>query len=105
MSKLISLSQEMIIDELATHYSLKGKVTKSNYVEEGYCHILPIHNEPFCLLNKGDRIRITKFVRDDKIEKTAEGIKFTTSGIRYEKWNEENNGWDKIWEQFLPTES
>jgi len=104
MTKLVPLHQIMDIELVVKESKIGGTVTKSNFVQGGNAHLMTIHNEAAEKIKKGDKIRVTFFANDDEIHKLDNGIRFTTKGTRYEVWNTENKGWDKIYEEFLPVE-
>lgn len=103
MGKLKPLHQILEVDGIVFDTQVAGTVLKSNFVDKGTHHLFPIHPGLCKFLSSGDKLKITNFADKDKIEELEnDGIKFNTLGLRYEIWNSEKGGWEKVFEEFVP---
>jgi len=101
MGKMIPLRQTMDVEALVTEYRVGGLVTHSNFIEEGERQLLPVEEEVLDALELGDKLRITFFSNEDDVEHGEGGnsISFKPRTVKYERWNEDNGGWDQIYER------
>jgi len=100
MGKMVPLHQTMKIERLVREVRVGGLVTKSNFLTEDKHHILPLEEDLFDKLSEGDTLRMTFFAKEEDIKETPGRMTFKSKGVRYEVWNKENEGWDKIFEEF-----
>lgn len=106
MSKTITLHQIMDVEEIIQEVKVGGTVTKSNFLEEGERHLFPIHKEVLDMIKEGDKIKVTFYSTNTDVERTEKGyLKFKSNGIKYDLWNNANDGWDRIFEEMKPPEA
>lgn len=101
MPKLTTFHHTMIVEGLKDGNAY-GKVTLSNFLEEGEYHSFPVHQKIQNYLEFKDKLRITFFASRKTVEDDGETLKFKYSGVKYEIWNTENEGWDMIFEEMSP---
>ena len=82
-----------------------GKVVESNFLETGRRSLMPIFAEKTkAILSVGDLVKITLFTPKGEKQVDHDGevrtLTFRDCGTKYELWNEEMQGWDKIFEVF-----
>jgi CBS domain-containing protein len=100
MGKLVPLRQTMDIETIVTEHKIGGMVTKSNFVVEGKRHLMPIHDKLVGMISEGDKIRVTFYSDDNDVHRgPGNSIRFKPQGVKYEKWNKENQGWDRLFEE------
>ena len=90
----------MEVEIVAQQYKVGGIVVDSNFLNEGVRHMVPIDDKIAKKLKKGDKLKITHFTMDSDIHASETRLSFKNKGTRYEVWNNENEGWDKIGEHF-----
>jgi hypothetical protein len=104
MNKLVPLHQVMEVEKVFRDVKVGGKVTKSNFLEEGERHMFPLHEEVADIITEGQKLRITFYSLEDDVEQGEGQFRFKSKGVKYELWNEENKGWDQIFEKMRPQE-
>lgn len=84
-----------------------GTVVNSNFLPEGRRSLMPVFAEKTSeVLSIGDLIKVTLFTPkgENQVTEDEDGTKrslvFKDCGTKYELWNEEAGGWDKIYEIF-----
>ena len=102
MAKLVPFHQIIEVEEIFRDVKIGGLVTKSNFLVEDERHLFTIDDEAAEKINKGDRIKITFFSNKDDVEKEDDKLRFRARGVKYELWNKENEGWDRIFEKMMP---
>ena len=102
MAKLVPLRQTMEIEKVFTDVRVGGLVTDSNFLEVGERHMFPIHDEVVDFVKAGDKLRVTFFAHKEDMEQEEDRLRFKSRGIKYEVWNEQNEGWDRLFEQMNP---
>jgi len=85
-------------------FHVGGKVKKSNFIEAGKKTLMPIFaSKSLGNLSIFDIIKITFYTHKDTTgyhdtENGKTAISFKNCGTRYELWNEQAQGWDKVFE-------
>lgn len=102
MSKMVPLHQIIEIEKVFRDVRVGGIVTKSNFLEEGQRHLFPIDDEIADKVEAGQKLRITFYSMDDEVEEEPGLLKFKSKGVKYELWNEDNEGWDRLLERMVP---
>lgn len=102
--KMVPLHQIMEVDTVQNEFRVVGVVIYSNFLPEGFQHNFPIHDDVAKKIKKGDKLKITHFATEDDIYQGENKITFKNKGTRYEIWNTQNEGWDKVWEYFPESE-
>lgn len=102
MAKMIPLHQIIQVEKVFRDVRIGGIVEKSNFLQEGERHLFPIHDEVANLIDKDSKVKITFYTTKDDIEDTDDSMKFKSHGVKYEIWNEENQGWDRVYEKMGP---
>jgi len=114
MAKLTCLWQEMQIEFIGLTevkegiLRVGGKVNRSNFLDAGKKSLMPLFaTKKLEGLTIGDVIKITLYTpkgetdyRDTEDGRTT--VSFKDCGTRYELWNREAQGWDKIFEILKP---
>ncbi len=99
MGKLVPFHTTMEVEVLTKEIRLGGVVKKSNFMPTGERHMAPLHEEVYEKIHQGDIVRITYFADDDEVVREDGRCQFKPRGVRYEKWNKKNGGWDKVFEK------
>jgi len=114
MAKLACLWQEMKIEFINLAevsggiLKVGGEVSKSNFLEVGKKSLMPLFaTKNLERLSIGDVLKITLYTPKGETEysDTDDGrstVSFKDCGTRYELWNEEAGGWDKLFEILKP---
>ena len=99
MGKTVTFHHVMDIEHIVREEKVGGLIKKSNFIPEGERHMFPLHEPVFDTFDEGSTIRVTLFVDEDTVEKQDGRLTFVPKGVRYEIWNENNKGWDKVFEK------
>ena len=111
MGKIIGLYHVLKVDRISEPNKVKkgnvlinkirGKVTQSNFLDEGFRYETPILTKAASLIAIGDFVKITFFTESENVEQMDDGaVHFKDRGVRYELWNFSNEGWDNLYEEY-----
>lgn len=116
MAKLTTLWQSIKIEYISVNdiddgvLRIGGTVMESNFLAKGRRSLMPVNSKNTeNILAIGDVIKVTLFTPKGESKEDSDGesktITFKDCGSKYEIWNKEEGGWDKIYEFFRDVDS